>query len=75
MARINTLRNEIYCQLCKQLTQNPDMETAMKVWELFAMCASCFSCSSYMVKFLGSFLLSRVSKVSNQGKNQSSLTF
>lgn len=70
------LRDEIYCQLCKQLTQNPNKyasqkfletlttrESKTKGWELMAVCCSIFSPTNFFVKHLASFLISQVHKI------------
>jgi len=36
------LRDEIYCQLCKQLTFNPSEESTYKGWDLFCLCIDYF---------------------------------
>jgi len=36
------LRDEIYCQLIKQLTQNPRAESVAKGWQLMCMCVGTF---------------------------------
>ena len=35
-------RDEIYCQLCAQVTKNPTPENCAKGWQLHALCAGCF---------------------------------
>jgi hypothetical protein len=36
------LRDEIYCQLVKQLTKNPGLESTTKGWQMMAMCLETF---------------------------------
>lgn len=38
----NDLRDEVYCQLVKQTTGNPDADSNLRGWELFAVLAGCF---------------------------------
>eukprot|EP00954_Amorphochlora_amoebiformis_P003559 275486-Amorphochlora_amoeboformis.AAC.1 len=37
------LRDEIYMQLIKQLTQNPNQESLLKGWQLMRICLECFA--------------------------------
>ncbi|ELU03018.1 hypothetical protein CAPTEDRAFT_175577 [Capitella teleta] len=49
------LRDEIYCQLSCQVTNNPSKENTLRGWILFALCAGCFQPSDKLGPFLRSF--------------------
>jgi hypothetical protein len=49
------LRDEIFCQLCKQTTANPAGESNIKGWELLAFCVSTFYPSQSFMKYLGAY--------------------
>eukprot|EP00968_Pinguiococcus_pyrenoidosus_P014517 scaffold1311_cov256-Pinguiococcus_pyrenoidosus.AAC.38 len=54
------LRNEIYCQVMKQLSSNPKPESIAKGWQMMCMCVSTFPPTIDFENYLLNFILKKV---------------
>ncbi|XP_051719592.1 unconventional myosin-VIIa [Ctenopharyngodon idella] len=50
------IRDEIYCQICKQLTDNKNHKSANRGWILLSICLGIFSPTDRLTKYLDSFI-------------------
>uniref|UniRef100_A0A8C5AQ86 Myosin VIIBb n=1 Tax=Gadus morhua TaxID=8049 RepID=A0A8C5AQ86_GADMO len=50
------IRDEIFCQILKQLMGNGDKEVCLRGWTLLSMCLSSFPPSQILIKYLENFL-------------------
>jgi len=53
------LRNEVYCQIIKQLTENPSPQSVTKGWQLMRCCLQTFPPSEEFANYLEMFLAAK----------------
>eukprot|EP00466_Bigelowiella_natans_P015699 jgi/Bigna1/127316/aug1.4_g2024 len=61
------LRTEVYCQMMKQLSQNPKLESVRKGWQLLLVCVSSFPPTPSVENFLEVFIRQRAPKDQKEG--------
>eukprot|EP01132_Coremiostelium_polycephalum_P001329 gene1329-1675_t len=62
------LRDEIYCQIIKQITNHPGKrENRLRGWELLSLCCGSFAPKQRLLKYVSSFLLHRSANLDDDG--------
>ena len=64
---VEELRDEIYAQLLRQTTENPNRELLVKYWELMAFCSATFLPTAKLMKYVGAHLQVQYQMEGNAG--------
>jgi hypothetical protein len=64
---VEELRDEIYAQLLKQTTENPNRDLLVKYWELIAFCSVTFLPTAKFIKYVGAHLQVQQQTEGNSG--------
>merc|ERR1719229_499133 len=62
------IRDEIFCQLCKQTNGNPSVDSLIKGWKLMAICCAVFPPSDEFANYLASYLYSKTKEAGAVGQ-------
>merc|ERR1719361_2851204 len=62
------IRDEIFCQLCKQTEGNPSVDSLIKGWKLMAICCAIFPPSDEFANYLSSYLFSKTKEAGAVGQ-------
>eukprot|EP00300_Choanocystis_sp_HF-7_P027618 c32783_g1_i1.p1 GENE.c32783_g1_i1~~c32783_g1_i1.p1 ORF type:complete len:711 (+),score=158.43 c32783_g1_i1:284-2134(+) len=68
MIKERDLRDEVFCQLCKQTTDNPKFESVMRGWQLIALVCGCVHPGPELDPYFIAFLETHKQDKSDVGK-------
>jgi hypothetical protein len=61
------LRDEIYCQLCKHTSSNPNAESLVRAWKLMVLCVGNFPPTSTFEPFLTNYFTAHYTQQEQEG--------